>query len=211
MGNDEELLHQTIRALEKMELMHTDPRAEGFRWMITVQWNILAIALAECYVCTNQALVRRAWTLVESLYHRHESVITRHSGGHLQGPLGRLMRRTREKLASTMHGKSTLNHTNHNHKIPAQASSIGTPTSISGGLNSQTYSITKAATQSEGLSMMPGDTRDAMTPQLQQPITSAPISGFSPEDESWDQSWKMWEAFICDFPFDELDSPETIS
>ncbi|KAJ5629663.1 hypothetical protein N7528_003320 [Penicillium herquei] len=93
-GNTE-LLRLCLPVLEKAQLMHTDPRAEGFRWYVTIPWHALAMALAECYVSNDTALVRYAWPLVESSYLQYEATL----GQSLDGPFGQLMRRMREKLA----------------------------------------------------------------------------------------------------------------
>ncbi|KAJ5220532.1 hypothetical protein N7468_009736 [Penicillium chermesinum] len=93
-GNTE-LLRLCLPVLEKAQLMHTDPRAEGFRWYVTIPWHALAIAMAECYVSSDAALVQNAWPLVESSYLQYEATSGRSHSGHL----GQLMRRMREKLA----------------------------------------------------------------------------------------------------------------
>lgn len=193
MSDENELLHHTTRALEKMELMHRDPRTDDFRWMITIQWHILAIAIAECYICNDQDLVRRAWTSVESLYQRHESVMTRSTGGSLQGPLGKLMRRTREKL-----------------DVPQR--------SYSPHLTAQSQIVDHAAhsASSTGTGRDPsryvGKTEEICI--LQAPLhpeetISVPTSAPTPDMDTWDQSWKLWEEFMCEVSFDEFSDPAT--
>lgn len=95
-GNTE-LLRICLPVLEKSLLMHTDPRAEGFRWYVTIPWHALALAMAECYVSLDTALVRDAWPLVESSYLQYEA----NRGESLSGPLSQLMRQMKEKLAGT--------------------------------------------------------------------------------------------------------------
>ncbi|KAJ9285618.1 transcriptional regulator family: Fungal Specific TF [Paecilomyces variotii] len=92
-----ELLRICLQVLEKANLMHTDPRAEGLRWYVTVPWHALALAMAECYVSLDAAMVQNAWPLIESSYLQYEAT----RGGTLSGPLSQLMRRMREKLAGT--------------------------------------------------------------------------------------------------------------
>ncbi|KAH6981652.1 hypothetical protein BKA56DRAFT_584252 [Ilyonectria sp. MPI-CAGE-AT-0026] len=99
MEDHTELLRLTLTVLENARLMHTDPRGEGFRWCVSIPWHTLAIAFAECYVCDDTALLRRVWPLVEASYQRHRDAIAKHNDGVLQGPLAKLMRRTRERLA----------------------------------------------------------------------------------------------------------------
>lgn len=97
------LLRACTQVLEKTVLMHTDPRGMGFRWSITVRWHILAMALAECYVCgraTNPdtELLRHVWPTMEAAYAHHASIIGRHRGGKLRGPLSKLMARARQTV-----------------------------------------------------------------------------------------------------------------
>ncbi|KAJ5215824.1 uncharacterized protein N7498_002231 [Penicillium cinerascens] len=80
-GNTE-LLRLCLPVLEKAQLMHTDPRAKGFRWYVTIPWHALAIAMAECYVSSDAALVQNAWPLVESSYLQHEATLGQSHGGH---------------------------------------------------------------------------------------------------------------------------------
>ncbi|KIM96896.1 hypothetical protein OIDMADRAFT_65474, partial [Oidiodendron maius Zn] len=96
--DDSELLQLTLRFLEKAQLMLTDPRGEGFRWYIVVPWHALAIAIAQCYVCTDTALVRQVWPLIEASYHHLEIATAKSASGMQQHPLGKLMHQTREKL-----------------------------------------------------------------------------------------------------------------
>ncbi|KAI5458808.1 hypothetical protein BGZ63DRAFT_338983, partial [Mariannaea sp. PMI_226] len=98
-GGDSELLLMSLSVLEKTQLMHTDPRGEAYRWYIAIPWHVVAIAIAECFVSADTALIRRAWPVIEASYQQHEAIIARHKGGLLQGPLGKLMQRTRERLA----------------------------------------------------------------------------------------------------------------
>lgn len=208
--DDTELLQQTIRALEKMEFMEKDPRAQPFRWMVSIQWHILAIAIAECYVCPNQVLVHRAWVLVESLYQRYETVITRNTGFSLQGPLGKLMRRTREKLA-THHdiGPLTDSVTLRVKDLVPESDfplSINT-TGIIEAHNSHQQKggqLGVSTSAAEGLSISQIPLSKELSPPIEESID--PPS----EEDMQDQSWKMWDEFMCDISFDELPSPGAI-
>ncbi|KGO67898.1 hypothetical protein PITC_029370 [Penicillium italicum] len=91
------LLHLCLPVLEKAYIMNTDVRAEGFRWYVTIPWHALAIAMAECYVSSDTALVQSAWPLVEMSYLQYKATLGQSPGF----PLERLMRRTKEKLAVT--------------------------------------------------------------------------------------------------------------
>jgi len=59
----------------------------------------MAIAMVECYTCTDETLIRSSWPVIEASYQRHEAVIAKFSGGTLRGPLARLMHRTRQRVA----------------------------------------------------------------------------------------------------------------
>ncbi|KAL9094771.1 MAG: hypothetical protein Q9165_003042 [Trypethelium subeluteriae] len=133
MESDSELLRLTLHALEKVQLMHTDARGEGFRWYITTPWHALAIAIAECYVCTDASLVRRAWPLVEASFQNHEAAMARGTGGVLRGPLAKLMQRTREKLGVQLppQGSQTSNENN----ISNENSASGSPGFANGNTN----------------------------------------------------------------------------
>ncbi|CAK7199887.1 hypothetical protein SEUCBS139899_002573 [Sporothrix eucalyptigena] len=104
-GNPE-LVRAYAQVLEKTVLMHTDARGERYRWAMTVRWHGLAIALAECYLCAKEAspavksLLREVWPTMEAAYTHHEGIIARYRGGTLQGPLGKLMARTRQTVAA---------------------------------------------------------------------------------------------------------------
>ncbi|KAI4595881.1 hypothetical protein KJ359_006520 [Pestalotiopsis sp. 9143b] len=188
-----EILQQTVKALEKMELMHTDPRGENYRWMVSIQWHILAVAIAECYVCPDEVLVERAWALIESLYQRYEALITRNSGKTLQGPLGKLMRRTREKL---------------------EASSLGCTQPSTAGSGECGRALPTVA----DLSIMPNnESANPMEPRgqpyptpedstlLGEQVTLSSTAALTPDSSIWDQSWQMWDEFMVDMSFDELD------
>ncbi|KAL1893288.1 hypothetical protein Sste5346_006464 [Sporothrix stenoceras] len=95
-----EFLRVSTQVLEKTVLMHTEPRGTSFRWSITVRWHILAITLAECYVCSKATnpdvqLLRQVWPTMEAAYAHHASIIGKHRGGRLSGPLSKLMSHAR--------------------------------------------------------------------------------------------------------------------
>ncbi|ERS97592.1 hypothetical protein HMPREF1624_05763 [Sporothrix schenckii ATCC 58251] len=101
------LLRACAQVLETTVLMHTDTRGKGFRWSMTVRWHILAMALAECYVCARAAipdasLLTNVWPTMEAAYAHHASIIGRHRGGRLTGPLGKLMARTRQTVEAVI-------------------------------------------------------------------------------------------------------------
>lgn len=193
MRNDSELLELTTRALEKMELMHTDRRADDFRWMVTIQWHILAIAIAECYISSDRMLVRRAWIVIESLYQRHESFMTKNTGGSLQGPLGKLMRRTRDKIRVVL-GDSLPENSQQATKFVATSTCLD-PTATT-------------VHRLESSESTPGSFVNLPTPLLREDIAFIPSTPPIPDADPWDQSWKLWEDFMCDISFDKLESSD---
>lgn len=187
-----EVLQQTVKALEKMELMHTDPRGENYRWMISIQWHILAVAIAECHVCPDKTLVAHAWALIESLYQRYETLITRNSGEPLKGPLGKLMRRTREKL----NGSSVA--------LPSQTTAE--PRDCNRKLTIPTHPpVQTPNTDDNQMELpLPAYPTPEETSLLGEQVTSTPMTDYTP-DSPWDQSWRMWDEFMTDMSFDQLD------
>ncbi|KAJ5714340.1 VrtR2 [Penicillium malachiteum] len=107
-AGDTELLRQALHNLEKAQLICNDPRGEGFRWYITIPRAALVASVAECYLCTDKVLLRRAWPVIEASYRHHEAVL-RQSGEAVQGSLPQMMRQTREKLAPLLHGDHPIN------------------------------------------------------------------------------------------------------
>ncbi|KAL4812047.1 hypothetical protein BDW67DRAFT_194021 [Aspergillus spinulosporus] len=67
---DTTLLRRALQNLEKAQLICSDPRGDGFRWYITTPWLALYTAIVECATCTDAALVRRAWPVIETMYHQ---------------------------------------------------------------------------------------------------------------------------------------------
>lgn len=65
---DSEALASALVVLSKAQLIYSDPRGEGFRWYVHVQWHTLAVAIAECFVCQDKQLLASAWPVVEAAY-----------------------------------------------------------------------------------------------------------------------------------------------
>ncbi len=53
------------------------PAARPSAGYVTIQWHALAIAITECYACTDTALLRSAWPVIEAMYGEHSTVIAR--------------------------------------------------------------------------------------------------------------------------------------
>ncbi|KAH8658386.1 hypothetical protein BX600DRAFT_524842 [Xylariales sp. PMI_506] len=101
-GSDLEL-PLAFRILEKVVLMHTDPRCEGLRWHIPIPYHALAVATAGCYACADEKMLRERWPLVEQVWQLQKARAA--SGGSstyftsIGFPLPKLVRKIREKLA----------------------------------------------------------------------------------------------------------------
>lgn len=119
-----DLLTAALSVLSKAQLIRTDPRGEGFRWYVRVQWHALAIAITECFVCSDEQLLASVWPVVEAAY---ESTYTanqqhhqrKHGGeataadyyrqdGSLRQPLQALMARTRVRVKNLLRGTSGI-------------------------------------------------------------------------------------------------------
>lgn len=91
-----------LRVLQKVKLMHTDPRSEGLRWYVTIPWHALAVAIAACHSGVDEALTRRAWPVVEFVWQlqlqlQRSRCASPAQSGHL-AQFERLMWQTREKI-----------------------------------------------------------------------------------------------------------------
>ncbi|KAF4200324.1 hypothetical protein CNMCM8927_003502 [Aspergillus lentulus] len=198
-----ELLRLTVNVLEKALLMHTDPRGEGFRWYVTIPWHALAIAVAECYVCQDMALVRRAWPIIEMSYQNHEAVVSADNCEAIHGPLERLMGRTREKLAPLLGTSSATRPT-------SGVASVATPASHSPPSRSGTA-------LSDSLSSLSGSAAKTQLGSDLAPLAAVPMSTSLPkldpllsfgDDHSLltaqlrsvdtDQSWRTWDALMAE-------------
>lgn len=93
------LLKVSARVLEKAHLICTDSRGGGFGWYIFIQWHALAIAVSECYVCSDVELVRHVWPLIEASFEQHSRFLADYRQGILRRPLEKLMRQTRSKVS----------------------------------------------------------------------------------------------------------------
>jgi hypothetical protein len=90
-----ELLRLTLLILDKVHIIHTDPRGEGFLWSVNIPWHALAIAFSQVSVCTDMALLRRAWPLVEASLQQHKEAL---AAAGANRNLEELMRRARERV-----------------------------------------------------------------------------------------------------------------
>lgn len=216
-GNSE-LLRLTLPVLEKAQLMHTDPRGEGFRWYVTVPWHALAIAIAECYVSTDTALVRQIWPLVEASYRQHEATIAPVNGGALRGPLGQLMRRARQKLAAiapVISGSSnaigtSLTSRRWSPRSPPVPAGLHIAVDSENPSDCVWPSTFSPSNPDLNASLLPLSSWEQTSPSLE--IASSfdvPSTGTSTMPEELElPAWKMWEDLIAGVTFNEFISPD---
>ncbi|KAI0887877.1 uncharacterized protein GGS22DRAFT_197815 [Annulohypoxylon maeteangense] len=102
------LLNSALEVLNKVHLIRTDPRGEGFRWYEVVQWHALAIAITECF-CADSDVLRISWPLVEASFEDYRTDLKNYHQGMLRKPLEMLMNRVRMRVDSLLSG-STPSH-----------------------------------------------------------------------------------------------------
>lgn len=66
------LLELCLKNLENIPRIHGDDRGEGFRWYVQPQWPQILLAIKECFVTTDAALLKRAWPLIEDVVGHYE-------------------------------------------------------------------------------------------------------------------------------------------
>lgn len=221
-----DLLNVALKVLDKVHLFRTNPRGEGFRWYVTVQWHALAIAIAECYVCADIGVLRSAWSVVEAVFEHHKTVIENYRQGMLKKPLDRLMKQTRKRVNPLLRGQNSFQRPS-----PLDVGSWGSY-SMDQTVQSALQSPSVMATETDSpchIGPPPAQTHP------QQPMASLgfDFGGVSslfnfdspaithPPDPSWpsvsiaqspevgggeagDASWKTWEEFVSGLSFDDI-------
>ncbi|KAJ6157960.1 hypothetical protein N7470_005552 [Penicillium chermesinum] len=208
-GNTE-LLRLCLPVLEKAQLMHTDPRAEGFRWYVTIPWHALAIAMAECYVSSDAALVQNAWPLVESSYLQYEATSGRSHSGHL----GQLMRRMREKLAPAAPCPSdSLTSCRWSPATHSACPGLHRPPSSGDSRNPSDcpHPPTESTTPADlGVSsLLPLSTWESLSPSLENTSLFAVPPSMPAAADGLDLGVEtMWEELFSEIPFNEVAGPD---
>jgi hypothetical protein len=192
-------------ALENVQMIWTDPRGEGFRWYVMVQWHALAIAVTECYVCNDINLISSVWPLVEASFEHHSKAASGNRQAQLQKPMEKLMRRTRNRISSLMSGSGSLSVGSslvtppHPDSDLFQTARPSVPTSISMSVSSQQMPLSLNLTDESVPTITP--------PQVWYPPagTMAPVTSSQtlPQTIS-DPTWGAWADFINDLSFDEI-------
>ena len=222
--DDSELLQLTLRFLEKAQLMLTDPRGEGFRWYIVVPWHALAIAIAQCYVCTDTALVRQVWPLIEASYHHLETATAKSASGTQQNPLGKLMHQTREKLEGFQHFDHIAIENPYFSKagLPAETTHLGANAVLVENSTLSPWSTIPSPSNSDSIAGPAYSLPAALLPQQRwnppwqslqghPMITSTPtlpMTGLSPSPQDiLDQSWRPLEEVVPGIHLNEFAIP----
>jgi hypothetical protein len=211
-----ELLRLTLNVLEKAQLMHTDPRGEGFRWYVTIPRHALAIAITECHVCPDVTLTRRAWPIIEASYQLlpHEAAVgVAGENEESQRPLEKLMCRTREKVgpllqqasSSPTFGLSSSTVTSTSPTPPSRAST--TPTDSLSNLSWPTaFSHSHSHLGSDlGLAapVQPLTKLDLDPLLLPFDIDAQPLLADQTSPIDVEQSWRTWEELMSDLGHDQ--------
>lgn len=108
------VLRLATTVLERDIIMRSDSRGEPFRWFGIVHWHPLAVAIAECYVCDNVAVLRHVWPTIESSFEYIGKVLAEYRQGMLWKPLERLMLKTRSRIHALVEQIDSANYTGTN-------------------------------------------------------------------------------------------------
>ncbi|KAH7175290.1 hypothetical protein EDB81DRAFT_895763 [Dactylonectria macrodidyma] len=198
-ANHTELLNLTLTVLEKVRLVHTDPRGEGFRWCVNIPWHALAIAFAECCACDDAVLLGRVWPLVEASYQRHRDAIANQKEPVFQGPLAKLFDRTRERLALVLDKDDASN----------MSQSEGPVVDLSGASGITPTSESESAIGLTDSTHMPQLGWNLTPISIDNRLEMDEIPALDPSfsTEVSDESWRMWEEFLTDISIEGSQSP----
>ena len=215
-NGDTKLLRLATQNLEKAVLMHSDPRGEGFRWYVGVQWHALAITLAECYICTDKQLVCSVWPIVEAAYQLHYDLATA-EGGNVSKPLQKLFQRTQQKVTPIINaargreiagdiGPTTLDTQVRDPKLSIMLNegpswlSKEVPCVFRTGLSSDTSeTLISGVGQNSVLSVL-GEQLRFSTPTI---ATCSATADEAIVEPSW-----IWDEFVSDISFDDFPDPD---
>ncbi|KAA8646854.1 Zn(II)2Cys6 domain-containing transcription factor nscR [Aspergillus tanneri] len=221
-----ELLRLTLSVLEKAQLMHSDPRGEGFRWYVTIPWHALATAIAECFVCPDVSLTQRAWPIIEASYqllHCETSVgvAGEDEDETIQRPLEKMMCRTREKLGpllpqaspSPILGLSSISTVSSAPRTPSSRSSLAPSDALSNLSWPTAFSHSHSHSHSHlGSDLAPTSPVQPLTKMDLDPlllpfdIDSQPLLDGQIPPADVEQSWQTWEELMSEIGHDESGS-----
>lgn len=137
--------------------------------------------------------------LVEESYQRHRDAIAKHNDGVLQGPLAKLMRRTRERLALLLEtgcdsGESICERPVAD--LTGVSDAVSTPSS-----EPATGAVPVLFTPPQGWNQTPLSLETASEMATDIPVGTPPSMDVS------DQSCRMWEEFVAGISVEEFGSP----
>ncbi|KAL5042116.1 hypothetical protein BDW71DRAFT_190644 [Aspergillus fruticulosus] len=179
---DATLLRRALQNLEKAQLICSDPRGDGFRWYITTPWLALYTAIVECATCTDAALVRRAWPVIEITYHQHVNLAILPRCQLPRVPLAQLMNETRERIAPLLQDG-------------------GSGSGTSAGNNQGAFCRTSSSAQTLRPSLTKSVSYGGRSTPIEQSLTSGSLSADSAMDsEAPLQSWNLPSISMDDAP-----------
>ena len=96
--SNEKRLETAVACMEYTYLVDTEPKVAQWRWFgkTYVQWNVLAVALAELCTQTKGPVVERAWSIVDTVFDDWAARIADSSKGMLWRPIKKLMGKAQE-------------------------------------------------------------------------------------------------------------------
>ncbi|KAI0899089.1 hypothetical protein F4806DRAFT_324112 [Annulohypoxylon nitens] len=188
------LLNSALEVLNKVHLIRTDPRGEGFRWYEVVQWHALAIAIAECF-CADSEVLRISWPLVEASYEDYRADLKNYHQGMLRRPLEMLMDTVRARVNTLFSGST----------ISPQFSEPDTVSLVSFGSNQPAY---HSYVQPPNTALDDMDSPDFLgissTQNLAQRIDPTNFNINSPVSYSNNMFMpSIWEEFVARLPFED--------
>lgn len=228
-----DLLKVALKVLEKINLIRTDPRGEGFRWYVIVQWHALAIAITECYACTDVEMLQTAWPVVEAAFTYHKTVIGSHRQETLKKPLETLINQTRMKINPLLQKQRSFQESSEPDigslglDSPNDHSYITSPT-VSTRVMESPHPIGQPLSQQHPQQPIPPfdfnfgrvnpllslDNSNITTTSIQpwfttqipfsQDVEMNNISEVNDGVAGNDASWRMWDEFVSGLPFDDF-------
>ncbi|KAI2472870.1 hypothetical protein F4781DRAFT_419784 [Annulohypoxylon bovei var. microspora] len=214
------LLNSSLEVLNKVHLVRTDPRGEGFRWYEVVQWHALAIAITECF-CADIGVLRMSWPLVEASFQDYKTDPRNYYQGMLRKPLEMLMDQVRTRVNSLLNSpNSTHQFSQHDsgssyypYQQPLDTTAVGIePTNLSslsppqhiGTLNFNVGGVNPSMSYDNSV-FMPSSVPQWFPPQL--PYSQSPQASSMLEVSNavaGDLSCRIWEEFVSKLPFEDL-------
>lgn len=184
MDNDPtNILRLATTVLERDIIMRSDPRGEPFRWFGIVHWHPLAVAIAECYVCTNAGLLRHAWPTIETSFEYISKVLAEYRQGMFWKPLERLMLKTRSRIHAFLKTTDSATYTG----MSASSADLNTSATVVPSAYSSTAMPLSSLSKSMNLPPTANPTPFGLTPASSTENNQADQTIESQADTSWPQ------------------------